>query len=263
VREAHARTQSNNNLKNIGFAAHSFHDANRRLPFNGSAVAVGDVPYSLEAKAGQATSGSWGFQIAPFFDEQRMFADGTKDAGINCYMCPGRGRPLTSSTPAVGATTPPWSDYVINPWLNDSTNGTVDLADNKRTLIGITDGSSNTIFFGHGQIKPADYWASESSPGYLDTILRGGTTATALSSNPSLGPVTFARDSADTRTDAARGFGSPFPQGCLICMCDATVRMFPYSFEVGSFNNGSGMPVTSLAIFLTPTGGENVFGGCK
>src|SRR5262245_51070799 len=35
VREAAARTQSTNNLKQIGLAMQSFHDANKRIPFNG------------------------------------------------------------------------------------------------------------------------------------------------------------------------------------------------------------------------------------
>jgi hypothetical protein len=272
VREVAARTQSTNNLKQIGLAAHSFHDANKRLPFNGSSAAVRDMPYSLNAVANQPRSGSWGFQIAPFIDQSQMFAAGTSDVGIATLMCPGRGRPSSSITPALGAATPPWSDYVINPWLNDPLGGggltsISAVSDNKRTLAGITDGSSNTILFGHGQINTGDYGTRIATPGYMNTILIGGTTATALSSNPAAGPVTFARDSAETRRDAARGWGSPYAQGCLMSLGDATVRMFPYSLGVGSFkkvpagsrqlgNVGSGDPAMSLASYLTPVGGE-------
>ena len=272
VWERQARTDSTNNLKQLGLAAHSFHDLNRRLPFNGSSIAVKEVPYSLNAVANQATSGSWAFQIAPFMDQRAMFAAGTSDSGIAALMCPGRGRP---STCVVGATTPPWSDYVINPWLNDNLNGgglttTSAVADNHRTLVGITDGTSNTIFFGHGQINTQDYGRRDATPGYLDTILIGGTTATALSSNPVAGPVTFARDSAETRRDAARGWGGPFADGCLMCMCDATVRVFPYTVQLGlfrPFGDGSwdyteGLPFGSLAAFLTPTGGEVMVFAC-
>src|ERR1700689_366632 len=60
VREAAARTQSTNNLKNIGLACHSFHDANKRLPFNGVSAATVTVPvYSPTAMGGSFTAGSW------------------------------------------------------------------------------------------------------------------------------------------------------------------------------------------------------------
>ena len=36
VREAAARTQSTNNLKQLALAMHSFHDAKKRLPDNGT-----------------------------------------------------------------------------------------------------------------------------------------------------------------------------------------------------------------------------------
>lgn len=267
VWERQARTDSTSNLKVIGLAAHSFHDLNKRLPFNGSSVAVKDEPYSLNAVANQPRSGSWAFQIAPFMNQGPMFAAGTSESGVAAFMCPGRGRPSTSTTPAVGATTPPWSDYVINPWLNDNLNGgglttTSAVPDNQRTLVGITDGTSNTILFGHGQINTHDYGRRDATPGYMDTILLGGTTATALSSNSAAGPVTFARDSAETRRDAARGWGGPFADGCLMCMGDATVRMFPYSIGIGAFEQGLGMATstTSLAAFLTPNGAEGIGG---
>ena len=49
VREAATRTQSMNNVKQIGLAFHIFHDFNKRLPFNGSDTAVGNNKYSAAA----------------------------------------------------------------------------------------------------------------------------------------------------------------------------------------------------------------------
>src|ERR1043165_7425558 len=53
TRQAAARTQSTNNLKNIGLTFHGFHDANKRLPFNGTVHAI----------PGDNKTGSWAWQI--------------------------------------------------------------------------------------------------------------------------------------------------------------------------------------------------------
>lgn len=76
----------------------------------------------------------------------------------------------------------------------------------------------------------------------------------------------MARDPAGTGAALVgpRNWGSPFAQGCLACMCDATVRMFPYSVATpasqvnsnGTSNLGTSAP--GLAGFLTPAGGETV-----
>jgi prepilin-type N-terminal cleavage/methylation domain-containing protein len=260
VREAAARTQSTNNLKNIGLAAHSFHDANKRLPFNGSSTQPGNVPagtYNTQAQATKFTTGSWGFMISSYIDQQALFSPSgvavggnvTTGAGIPALLCPGRGRPTQTSGGA------PWSDYVINLWLNDNVNGTANTVDNKRTLVGITDGSSNTVFFGHGQVRPQDYTTQTATGSYIDTILTGGTQATGLCQSGS----TFARDSSSTTAGNGRGFGSPFAQGGLMCMGDATVRMFPYSVGNPAFTSSGGQMVgnaNTLAVFLSPTGNE-------
>src|SRR5215207_8097232 len=59
VREAAARTQSINNLKQIGLAFHNYHDSVRHLPFNGTGA----------AQSGNPTSGSWAFQILPYIEQ--------------------------------------------------------------------------------------------------------------------------------------------------------------------------------------------------
>src|ERR1051325_264930 len=93
VREAAARTQSTNNLKMVGLSFHAFHDANKRLPFNGSNAAVAGQNYSTTAKGGDPFSGSWAFQILPYMDQLPLYANPNKTASVNFFMCPGRARP--------------------------------------------------------------------------------------------------------------------------------------------------------------------------
>lgn len=280
VREAAARTQSTNNLKQIGLAFHSFHDANKRLPYNGlfANAVVGGTQYIAAATAGNPDSGSWAFQILPYIDQTPLFnmtgGGPAPNMGVAVLMCPGRGRPSFNT-----ATGWPWSDYFINVYLNEHT-GTIPTGggtDVKMTLVGITDGTSNTIMVGHGTIPQGLYGASAagvapgdisqaisdcacsmpSSAANLTGTCRGGPAFTS----PAAPNVTiFQRDPPGSAlvapaagTMAGNGWGSPFAQGGLMSMSDGTVRMFPYSMT-SAFASGG----TTFGAFLTPTGGETV-----
>ena len=213
VNGSSARTQSTNNLKQIGLAMQSFHDGNRRLPSNGTIPAAADDP----------KSGSWAFQILPYIDQQAMFHNVNRENGVATYMCPGRGRPQVSTTGA-------WTDYCINPWLNDPINGAPNAPDIKRTMIDITDGTSNTIFAGQGNIDPALYGANAAIPQSTD-IFKGGDPALAR---------TLTTNQPDDKAKGALTWGGPFPHGALMAMGDGTVRMFPYSITGGVIRNGVG-----------------------
>ena len=143
--------------------------------------------------------------------------------------------------------TPPWSDYAVNAYLNDGATGVVDAIDNERTLVSITDGTSNTIFFGHRNIYQGDYLLTTAKADYMNTPMLGGSNATAIGQAGTGAIVataftpTLQRDPSGigpTPTTIAAGqalatWGSPFAQGCLFCMGDATVRMFPYALTQG------------------------------
>src|SRR5712692_7786463 len=61
VREAAARTQSINNLKQIGIGIHAYHDGNKYLPCNGR--------YDIWANRNDPESGSWCYMILPYIDQ--------------------------------------------------------------------------------------------------------------------------------------------------------------------------------------------------
>jgi prepilin-type N-terminal cleavage/methylation domain-containing protein len=267
VREAAARTQSVNNLKQMSLAAQGFHDANKRCPFNGSVTSVGTTTYSLAALTSNPCSGSGLFQILPYIDQNPMYAGPTgtpintanstiaslQTTGIAAYMNPGRGRPsyCTSAAPASG----PWSDYAMNIYVNTGTDGSIAgaaLQDSKKTMVGITDGTSNTICWGDIQMGTNQYSLSTTTANVSSAIWTGGTANTGAGGNKAVPPLvaatTFARDIQGGNAPGSGGnWGGPFPQGGLMGMYDGTVRMFPYSITT-----------VQLGAFLTPNGGEVV-----
>ncbi len=243
VREAAARAQSTNNLKNLGLSAHGFHDANKRLPFNGSDSLVDNVQYTRKARAHTYASGSWGWQIVPFIESSPHFSHPEKFEfrGMSQFLCPGRQRPMGEFA----------SDYAMSNYLNDPENTeTPDNPDRKRKVDAITDGTENTIFIGHATISTNDYAKPKGIVGSC-SLHNGGTFGTTRS-----GPnwikgqplsVELRRDNADPPDFKAGGWGGPFSQGALMAMGDASVRMFTFDMSGEVF-----------AAFLTPTGSERV-----
>src|ERR1041384_7712680 len=63
VREAAARTQCINNLKNIGLAMHGYHDSNKKLP---PGAATDSPPFGT---SGGGWGSSWKVYILPFIDQ--------------------------------------------------------------------------------------------------------------------------------------------------------------------------------------------------
>jgi prepilin-type N-terminal cleavage/methylation domain-containing protein len=231
VRQAAARMSSSNNLKQIGIAVHSFHDANGTMPFNGT--------WDNWANPTVADSGSWCYQILPYIEQDNLYrtttttavSGGTAGLGtkVNTFVCPGRGRKgFTAPTSARSGST---TDYAINCLLN--TGGTGD-ANVRRTLTTITDGTSNTILAGQASLQTGQY--STDNPGnWNETFFVGGYGGSGRNGTvvqqdgPSISP--------------GGAWGGPFPGGCLFLLCDGSVQNVRYGFS-------------NLGAFLTPVGGE-------
>src|SRR5262245_54164940 len=81
VREAAARLQCQNNLKQIGIGCHSFHDSYNKLPDNGTGGATLTQ-----------NQWCWAFQILPFVEQLQMFRNpaASQSSGVPIYLCPVR-----------------------------------------------------------------------------------------------------------------------------------------------------------------------------
>jgi prepilin-type N-terminal cleavage/methylation domain-containing protein/prepilin-type processing-associated H-X9-DG protein len=92
VREAAARMQCSNNLKQIGIAVHSYHDATNRTPYSWSPNGYG---YNDNGR-----SWSWMTQIFPYIEQQNLYAQAQ-------FGTPGTlaGAPWGSGAPAAPAFT--------------------------------------------------------------------------------------------------------------------------------------------------------------
>ena len=171
VREAAARTQCQNNLKQIGLALHNFHDNRQRFP-------VANTP----------AFGSAFTQVLPYLEQENLEKNydynstptaATNDAvtsqTVKVYRCPSMVPP-----PSATAGEAAWSSYVAcigntHAWFNpNGSNGIIVRREaNPRgvALTAIPDGTSNTIAVGESNYRLPDYvWSSGPKAGQL----RGG-----------------------------------------------------------------------------------------
>ncbi len=144
VRQAAARTQSQNNLKQILLAIHNFHDANNRLP-NG---AYDSVP-------GPTGTASVHFFLLPYIEQQNLYNLAVQNG---LYGNPGPGSqviktfrsPLdqnSSSTYTGGdGNTYAYGNYAWNEAV--FTNPCVTWQPSLTLASGFPDGTSNTVLFG-------------------------------------------------------------------------------------------------------------------
>ena len=181
VREAANRSKCSNNLKQLGLAVHSYHDANRMLPPALAELAV--APFS------EAKDHSWTIYILPYIEQDGVYrkynfqlrwdeganqnATGPIRTKISTFICPtapsagsreltnGRGLSDYAATTERTWPSPGGNTFVSNaeaPFVSgsdpfyigmlphDKIDATFTIETKaKRTLVAVTDGTSNTM----------------------------------------------------------------------------------------------------------------------
>ena len=244
VREAAARMQCSNNLKQLALASHGHHDAFGFLPHGGEHWSFAPDYTGLGTPAvGSNQRAGWGFQVLPYIEQENLFKGGGKttvaDAQIQAigtpvktFFCPSRRTPQAFSTGAwygpSGTYAHAQTDYAACGG-NNNDGSTVQNSGGARNMIGllaITDGTSNTLYAGDKRLNVAGLgnFQGDDNEGYTsgwdDDTIRW----------------TYHLPLPDPRTgDGGLRFGSSHTGGFMTSMCDGSVRFITYNVDHPTF----------------------------
>jgi len=239
VREAAARAKCSNNLKQIGLAAHGFHDANNYLPTSGRNVTSARLLSGTAPVAPNAQDWGWMYQILPFIEQGNVYNqasdDVIKQTPIPIFFCPTRRQPVIRALPD-GAL----CDYVCNGGTDaGATNGAIVIHNTAQgtpcftvNMTSIKDGTSNTMLVGEKHLRTSAYagGAGNDNQGYwrgIDSDICGlAQTPTGVFWTP------MQDDNTDRFTGLGSTFGSAHPTGFQCVLCDGSVRAVSYGVNV-------------------------------
>jgi prepilin-type N-terminal cleavage/methylation domain-containing protein/prepilin-type processing-associated H-X9-DG protein len=279
VREAAARTQCQNHLKQIGLAMHSYHDANSTLPpgriDDGATWAVFILPYVEQDAMYKALD-----QRKPWPDQTPANLNVLKN-NVNIFVCPSRRAPMLTIRGDDGGGISGWLPYApadfvkrgihvpgpvcdyancvsdenstAKPWnaCNGSPTGVLVTVCNPgdkshTTLASISDGTSNTLMIGEKHVRPDRF--GNDRDGVRDTADRDGTffngdemgTVCRLA-----GPTRLLAVSPTESGSNGERFGSYHTGVCNFVFGDGSVRAIANSIDG-----------TNLGRLATRAGGE-------
>ncbi|HSQ57202.1 MAG TPA: DUF1559 domain-containing protein [Gemmata sp.] len=267
VREAAARTQCQNNLKQHGIALHSYHDAMGVLPMGNSPWLGNTPPYQ----------GSWTWMafILPFVEQDNAWriAEAFKIGGgsnyyswynpvtsmpMKIFTCPQDPRGVLVVTgSAIGL---PGHDQGLSMYLGNS-GSTATAYDgvlyvgSKVKLVHITDGTSNTIMV--GERPPSSdldfgWWFAAygyDGQGNGDCVMTGNDLAISsyFCGSPNPMKIGLQIGNANNFCDAAH-YWSPHTSGANFLMADGSCRLVSYgnNLVIPAYSTRNGGEVANL-----------------
>ena len=260
VREAAARMQCQNNLKQIGLAMHNYHDALGALPGAGKDGCDPPVHPNIAANCSSNPNYTfhtspyihpgvpvpqnriewgWTYHLLPFIEQDNLYktanATTARRTPVKTYFCPSRRAPIAYGNEAKG-------DYAANSGNSlavGNDTGTIERTGlTKLRLLDVSDGTSNTALVGEKRMKldrfNQSYDDNESyySAGWDSETIRAAVVDRDDISLPSArrtwGPsrdirVTDPALFPDLNSGLSQ-FGSSHASGCSFVLADGSVR---------------------------------------
>jgi prepilin-type N-terminal cleavage/methylation domain-containing protein len=246
VREVSSRVQCANNLKQLGLATNSFHDANKYLP----PARIGDNSLDPDGWA------TWAVLILPYLEQGPLYqkwnlrnpvSKQTPEAyqqQLEVYHCPSRPAFVLSVNdfvPAGGGLSDYGACFGTGSQGVDS-NGTIIPARSfvttdssgarvvttwrgQLSLSSIQDGTSNTLLFGEKHIRPNSLRGKNEDRSVFGGQSNSSRRMAGIAPNGDQRPLRQPND--QTGVEANTSFGGPHTGVCQFVLGDGTVRPIP------------------------------------
>jgi prepilin-type N-terminal cleavage/methylation domain-containing protein/prepilin-type processing-associated H-X9-DG protein len=230
VREAAARIQCSNNLKQVGLAMHNYHDSNNRFPTANSPTFNSAFTLILPFVEQDNIRNVYDVNISPSAAPNTTVTS----LPIKIYLCPSMRLPPAP----LAAYSTHYASYSAcigsnDAWLSPPDNGAIvrqnatggAIIDSGKKITDISDGTTNTFLAGEMGFQLKDYYFSS---GPYTGQLRGGNTSWAFGyTSYTFGStkVPFNTITAPTSVnDRLQTFRSDHANGGNFLLCDGSVK---------------------------------------
>jgi prepilin-type N-terminal cleavage/methylation domain-containing protein/prepilin-type processing-associated H-X9-DG protein len=253
VRDAAARAQCANNLKQLGLAVHSYHDSTRTL-----------VPTTIAEATGTVVNpdgfASWATLLLPYVEQDNVFklwnltrpcsqqVPAAYQQQVPVYVCPSRPTPVLSTgdfVPAGGGLGDYNPCYGTIPGVNNANaDGAIIQAAHTITgdvviqwkaqlnLSSIKDGTSNTLMFGEKHIRPSKMRGENEDRSIFGGVNNCTRRVAGIQFNNTANLRPLAVPSDENGAFANQRFGGPHTGVCQFVFCDGSVKAIALGVDI-------------------------------
>jgi len=262
VREASNVAQCKNNLKQMGLAFQSHHDAFKVFPSGGRDWQQSNSRVMLHGSPADYNAQSWGwmYQILPFIEQNDLWAHKSDfevaETPVFMYICPSFRGPIIRPYSQSGDTTTTqraMNDYVANCGTAQGTydgpivpskTGYTGVSGLVRRMGDIVDGTSSTLLIGEKFVDPSFAYNSSASTscnddqGWVDgwdndSICSAEGSGTGTVMNQDGTPVELPKRIDPKRAgtdDCGLNFGAVH-EACMCAFCDGSVHAIAFDID--------------------------------